>query len=581
MPAGEAGAGRQRRTQAFDAAIFRQVIGNFMSGVVVLTTLDSGRRYGMTVSAVSSLSLDPPMLLTCLHGRSPTQEAVRRSGRFTFNILGEDQGHLAERFPGSHDDKFAGVEVSTGRTGVPLLSGALATVECRVVEVVSGGTHRVFLAAVEHAEAREGSPLAYFRGRFGRFEMAQDNAAYDRLRNLVLSREAGPGDRLDVQELSERLGLSPTSAYYALTRLVGDGLVARDQERGHVVTPLEVATSDDANDAKLAIELGAADLDRPARRAKSRTECAGPSAKAASIAATFSTTDRPSSAEPPDTLSPFHSQNEWKDACADLRPANRFRRVGTAPGYAALSPSPARATLPHAGHPPAVRGGRWRTRSWAGGRSWRRCGRTLTRLGPDARESCRCRAPPGWARRRSSTASCPPPRAAARCGTPPAAGQPASTSPPPPWSSRWSCTPWCRSTSPATTRTPNPPDRAGWTSTPHRPGRTHGRLPGVRPPRAPAGPRRAGVPGDPAAAGHVDRALHAAVGGTDAQHPHAADEVYVVLGGKAILRVEDELVEVREGSVVSVDRGRDHRFTDISEELHVLVVFAPPADPDT
>jgi mannose-6-phosphate isomerase-like protein (cupin superfamily) len=71
------------------------------------------------------------------------------------------------------------------------------------------------------------------------------------------------------------------------------------------------------------------------------------------------------------------------------------------------------------------------------------------------------------------------------------------------------------------------------------------------------------------------------VGGTDAQHPHAADEVYVVLGGKAILRVEDELVEVREGSVVSVDRGRDHRFTDISEELHVLVVFAPPADPDT
>jgi flavin reductase (DIM6/NTAB) family NADH-FMN oxidoreductase RutF/DNA-binding GntR family transcriptional regulator len=260
MRAGEAGAGPQRRTQAFDAAVFRQVIGNFMSGVVVLTTVDGGRRYGMTVSAVSSLSLDPPMLLTCLHGRSPTQEAVRSSGRFAVNILGEDQGQLAERFAGSHEDKFAGVDVGTGRTGVPLLSGALATVECRVVEVVSGGTHRVFLAAVEHAEAREGSPLAYFRGRFGRFEMAQDNAAYDRLRKLVLSREAGAGDRLDVQELSERLGLSPTSVYYALTRLVGDGLVARDQERGHVVTPLDAATSDDANDAKLAIELGAADL---------------------------------------------------------------------------------------------------------------------------------------------------------------------------------------------------------------------------------------------------------------------------------------------------------------------------------
>jgi len=71
------------------------------------------------------------------------------------------------------------------------------------------------------------------------------------------------------------------------------------------------------------------------------------------------------------------------------------------------------------------------------------------------------------------------------------------------------------------------------------------------------------------------------VGGTDTQHPHAADEVYVVLGGKAGLRVEDEVHEVREGSVISVDRGLDHGFTDISEDLHVLVVFAPPESPET
>src|SRR5215207_1778933 len=107
MRADEAGAGTERRAPAVDAAVYRQVISNFMSGVVVLTTTDGGRRQGMTVSAVSSLSLDPPMLLACLHGRSPTQEAVRRSGRFAVNILGEDQGQLAERFAGSHD-KFAG-----------------------------------------------------------------------------------------------------------------------------------------------------------------------------------------------------------------------------------------------------------------------------------------------------------------------------------------------------------------------------------------------------------------------------------------------------------------------------------------
>ena len=244
----------------FDSTVFRQVIGNFMSGVVVITTRHAGQNHGMTVSAISSLSLDPPLLLVCLNKSSRTQEAVQAAGTFGVNILAEDQGHLAERFAQPHADKFSGVEVRYGETGVPLLAGALAVLECRVAEAVTGGTHRVFVSAVMHAEAREGSPLAYFRGRFGRFEMAQDAAAYERIRRLVLGREVGPGDRLDVQALAARLAMSPSSVYYALTRLVGEGLVARDQDRGHVVRPLDVAASDDANDAKLAIELGAAEL---------------------------------------------------------------------------------------------------------------------------------------------------------------------------------------------------------------------------------------------------------------------------------------------------------------------------------
>ena len=180
MSADELAAGGERPAPAFGAAAYRQVIGSFVTGVAVLTTSAGGRRHGMTVSAVSSLSLDPPMLLACLHGGSPTQDAVRRSGRFAVNILNEDQRQLAERFAGGGEDKFAGLDVRTGRAGVPLLFGALAVLECRVVEVVSGGTHRVFLAEVEHAEGREGSPLAYFRGRFGRFEMTRDDAGYGR-----------------------------------------------------------------------------------------------------------------------------------------------------------------------------------------------------------------------------------------------------------------------------------------------------------------------------------------------------------------------------------------------------------------
>jgi flavin reductase (DIM6/NTAB) family NADH-FMN oxidoreductase RutF/DNA-binding GntR family transcriptional regulator len=246
---------------AFDGAVFRRVIGNFMSGVVVITTEHDGAPHGMTVSAVSSLSLDPPMLLVCLNSRSGTQEAVHRSGRFAVNILAEDQGHLAEQFARSGSaDKFAGLDTRPGRTGVPILHGALAVVECRVAEVVCGGTHRVFLADVVHAETTEGSPLAYFRGRFGKFELAQDAEVYRQMRQLILSRGLGPDEPLEVQSIAARLSTSPSSAYYALTRLVGEGLVTRDPARGHVVTPLDAAASDDAHDAKLAIELGAAGL---------------------------------------------------------------------------------------------------------------------------------------------------------------------------------------------------------------------------------------------------------------------------------------------------------------------------------
>ena len=73
---------------------------------------------------------------------------------------------------------------------------------------------------------------------------------------------------------------------------------------------------------------------------------------------------------------------------------------------------------------------------------------------------------------------------------------------------------------------------------------------------------------------------HLPVGGTDPQHPHAADEVYLVLAGRAELEVEGERIEVGPGRVVSVDQGADHRFVEITEDLQVLVVFAPPERPE-
>lgn len=245
----------------FDPAVFRRVIGSFMSGVVVITASDGDEPYGMTVSAVSSLSMDPPMLLACLNATSRTQEVVTRTGAFAVNILAQGQGELAARFARSGlPDKFDGIGFRRGESGAPLLDGALAAVECRVVEVVTGGTHRVFLGRVRHAEATDGSPLAYFRGRFGKLEIDDDTQAYDRIRRLVLTRDLPPDAVLDVDELAERLRMASSSVYYALTRLAGDGLVERDPVRGHVVRRVDVAVSSDVHDAKLAIELGAAEL---------------------------------------------------------------------------------------------------------------------------------------------------------------------------------------------------------------------------------------------------------------------------------------------------------------------------------
>jgi 4-nitrophenol 2-monooxygenase / 4-nitrocatechol 4-monooxygenase, reductase component len=252
-------AGQRVDEQPLDAGAFRQVIGRFMSGVVVITATHQGERRGMTVSAVASLSLDPPMIVTCLNAASSTQEVVRRAGAFAVNILAEDQEHLAGLFARPGADPFLDVPCEPGITGAPILAGALAVLECQIAQEVRGGSHRVLLANVVRATAGEGSPLAYFRGRFGRIELIQDAEAYRRLRDLIVTRQVSADERLDVERLAGQLKTSPSAVQYALTRLVTENLVIRE-DRGHVVKPLDVATSNEAHDARMAIELGVAEM---------------------------------------------------------------------------------------------------------------------------------------------------------------------------------------------------------------------------------------------------------------------------------------------------------------------------------
>jgi flavin reductase (DIM6/NTAB) family NADH-FMN oxidoreductase RutF len=153
---------------------FRRVAGHFASGVTVITTRVASADYGTTASSVASLSLTPPMMLVCLNQESATGQAVLRSGVYAVNVLSHGQADLARTFAAKGGDKFAGVDYRYGQVGVPLLAGALAHIECRVSDQVSGGTHIVLLGEVRSAAAEAGHPLAYYRGDFGRFELGRD-----------------------------------------------------------------------------------------------------------------------------------------------------------------------------------------------------------------------------------------------------------------------------------------------------------------------------------------------------------------------------------------------------------------------
>lgn len=238
--------------------VFRDVISRFASGVTVITTTAGDSDHGTTASAVSSLSMEPPMLLICLNRTSDTQAAILESGVFGVNILAEDQGQIAYQFAKKGQDKFAGVGIRRGRTGVPLVEDALAHLECEVDETVTGGTHTVFLARVREAAGKEGTPLTYFRGRFGRLESALDEAAYRDLRKRVIERSLPAGQPLDPAQLATELGVDAQRVYYALTKLATDDLVARRAD-GYVVNPLTAEVAEQLFDARCTVEIGVVD----------------------------------------------------------------------------------------------------------------------------------------------------------------------------------------------------------------------------------------------------------------------------------------------------------------------------------
>lgn len=152
-----------------DSRTFRKALGCFASGVTVVTSLhpESRNLAGVTVSAFSSLSLEPPLVLFCLGNKTSCMDAFMTHGHFAINVLAEHQRDLSIRFASRSEDKWSGVAYDQGIGGVPLLQGCLATLECRLVNTVEGGDHTIFIGEVENLRHQEGgAPLVYFRGSY-------------------------------------------------------------------------------------------------------------------------------------------------------------------------------------------------------------------------------------------------------------------------------------------------------------------------------------------------------------------------------------------------------------------------------
>ena len=172
------------------AETLRTVLRRFATGVAVVTTWDGDRPWGTTVNSFSSVSLRPPLVLVAFDHERRIVPALRRTGRYAVNILGEGQRALSDCFAGgpsprdhsasdSSDgsderDRLCGAEWRRGATGLPVLVDAIASLECTLVDIHPAGDHDLYLARVDSATAAgaDPMPLLYYEGRYLRIERA-------------------------------------------------------------------------------------------------------------------------------------------------------------------------------------------------------------------------------------------------------------------------------------------------------------------------------------------------------------------------------------------------------------------------
>ena len=152
-----------------DTRAYRDTIGQFATGVTVVTSNVDGQLHGMTANAVSSVSLDPLLLLVCVDRGAKCYQQIEKAGAFGVNILAADQEELSNLFARSSEPSDdLGAPCQLDEHGVPLLEGCMAHFSCELHEILDGGDHGIFLGRVRAGgiDRDDAAPLLYFRGRY-------------------------------------------------------------------------------------------------------------------------------------------------------------------------------------------------------------------------------------------------------------------------------------------------------------------------------------------------------------------------------------------------------------------------------
>ncbi|MFK8049427.1 MAG: flavin reductase [Halioglobus sp.] len=152
---------------AFDANAFRFALGNFATGVTVVTTQDNlGGNIGVTASSFNSVSLSPPLVLWSLDRSAHSLASFQQSEHFIVNVLSADQVELSNRFSRAGENKFVGLEYRQGVGGLPMLDGCSARFQCRTVHQYDGGDHIIFVGEVIEFDVTGRSGLVFHQGRY-------------------------------------------------------------------------------------------------------------------------------------------------------------------------------------------------------------------------------------------------------------------------------------------------------------------------------------------------------------------------------------------------------------------------------